>query len=160
MTLRNVRIYHRHEVTSKKTRIFRTDGHTVSHSRRQSNLHLVRMSKASNRAKKNTYSSLKVSIIKFDEQITSSFKPDSLMLERREGNTSHNFILYTLQCKTIQQPIYKYLLMNKGIKHGYVNLYTVFLRKHKKKYRNTRHHAVFPYIPLLTPTIDFLLHVV
>lgn len=149
MTLRNVGIYHRHEVTSKKTRIFRTDGHTVSHSRRQSNLHLVRMSKASNRAKKkNTYNSLKVSIIKFDEQIKSSFKPDSLMLERREGNTSHNFILYTLQCKTIQQPNYKYLLMNKGIKHGYVNLYTVFLHKYKKSTK-------IQDIMLFSPTFHF-----
>ena len=35
------------------------------------------------------------------------------MLERREGNMSYNFILYTLHCKTIQQPNYKYLFMNK-----------------------------------------------
>jgi len=55
----------------------------------------------------------KVSNIKFDEQTESSLKPDSLMLERREGNMSYNFILYTLHCKTIQQPNYKYLFMNR-----------------------------------------------
>jgi hypothetical protein len=47
------------------------------------------------------------------------------MLERREGNMSHNFILYTLHCKTIQQQKYKYLLTNKEKKHGYANLYSL-----------------------------------
>jgi len=98
----------------------------------------------------------KVSIIKFDEQTESSLKPDSLMLERREGNTSHNFILYTLQCKTIQQPNYKYLLVNKGIKHGYVNLYSLLSFIKIKITEIQDHHAVFPYIPLLTQATDFL----
>lgn len=77
------------------------------------------------------------------------------MLERREGNTSHNFILYTLQCKTIQQPNYKYLFVNKGIKHGYVNLYSLLSFIKIKITEIQDHHAILPYIPLLTQTTDF-----
>jgi len=49
--------------------------------------------------------------------------------------------------------------MNKGIKHVYGNLYSL-LSFIKIKITEIRDHAVFPYIPLLTQTIDFLLNVV
>jgi hypothetical protein len=54
--------------------------------------------KASNLAKKKKYllrnNSLKDNITIFDEHTASSLKPDSIMLKRQEGNTSHDFVLY------------------------------------------------------------------
>jgi hypothetical protein len=49
--------------------------------------------------------------------------------------------------------------MNKELKHGYVNLYSLlsFIKINTAEIQD--HHAVFPYIPLLTQTI-LLLNVV
>jgi hypothetical protein len=50
--------------------------------------------------------------------------------------------------------------MNEGIKHGYVNLYCLLSFIKIKITEIHDHHAVFPYIPLLTQTTDFLVNVV